>query len=254
MFILLNRAFFGKSSKNSFKAILAPMMPNALGIGTPFSRLPSFELCVGRCRPTPSPTKPLPQRCRCMALVGCPLVPFPPSFSFALMFSGIKSAEIDTTFRFENQLAHMVQFVPDTCSAFGCLPVGPLEKPCSFVGMSSFDANPAVLEEWNQDTTLVNRATTTSRISNILSKKICRADVVENYQLLMPMIKHMGCKPHIESITALCGTFLWKTRPRGKVDVSSNFFAPSFIRGIGSTISHPIFRKQTQNIPKQPIF
>ena len=168
------------------------------------------------------------------------------------MFSGIKSAEIDTTFRFENQLAHMVQFVPDTCSAFGCLPVGPLEKPCSFVGMSSFDANPAVLEEWNQDTTLVNRATTTSRISNILSKKICRADVVENYQLLMPMIKHMGCKPHIESITALCRTFLWKTRPRGKVDVSSNFFAPSFIGALG--VQSAIQFLETQNIPKQPIF
>ncbi len=80
MFTLLIRAFLGKSSKNSFKAILAPMMSNALGIGTPSWRLPSFKFVCGKVQATPRQPSNCLSRCRCMALVGCPLVPFPPSF------------------------------------------------------------------------------------------------------------------------------------------------------------------------------
>lgn len=88
-------------------------------------------------------------------------------------------------------------------------------------GMSVFDANPDVLRVWKANTTLNNRSCTCSKISNILNKKIGRADVVENHELLLPIIKFMGTKPAIEEVTSLCRTFLWQTRPRGKPDVTS---------------------------------
>ena len=92
-------------------------------------------------------------------------------------------------------------------------------------GMSVFDANPDVLREWKAITTLNNRASTCSKISNILNKKIGRSDVVENYELLLPIIEFMGTKPAIEEVTSLCRTFLWQTRPRGKPDVTSCLIA-----------------------------
>lgn len=91
--------------------------------------------------------------------------------------------------------------------------------------MSTFDADPNVLEEWDKNPTLVNRAMSCSKLPNILNKKIGRSDVVENYELLVPIIAHMGMKPHIESITSLCRTFLWQKRPRGKLEVTSGLYA-----------------------------
>ena len=69
------------------------------------------------------------------------------------------------------------------------------------LAMSAFDADPDVLKAWHGDDTLSNRAMSCCKIPNILHKKICRGDVIENYMLLNPIIEHLGCKPHIESIT-----------------------------------------------------
>ena len=89
----------------------------------------------------------------------------------------------------------------------------------SLLAMSAFDADPNVLQAWHENDTLSNRAMSCCKLPNILSKKISRSDVIENYLLLNPIIEHLGCKPHIESITSLCRTLLWQKRPRGNLSL-----------------------------------
>ena len=98
----------------------------------------------------------------------------------------------------------------------------------SLLAMSAFDADPNVLQAWHENDTLSNRAMSCCKLPNILSKKISRSDVIENYLLLNPIIEHLGCKPHIESITSLCRTFLWQKRPRGKPEPTSGLHDISF--------------------------
>ena len=89
-----------------------------------------------------------------------------------------------------------------------------LEAP----GMASC-ADGAIVQAWLDDPLLYNRGTTTSKIANIINRKISRPDVTENKSLLLPVITHLGMKPDVNTLSETCRAFLLRTRPRGKGDL-----------------------------------
>ena len=83
-----------------------------------------------------------------------------------------------------------------------------------------------VVQAWKDDPLLYNRGTTTSKIANIVNRKIGRPDVTENKTLLLPVIEHLGLKPDIYSLRETCRSFLMQTRPRGKPELRGNMDEP----------------------------
>ena len=89
----------------------------------------------------------------------------------------------------------------------------------------SCGADENVVTAWIDDPLLYNRGTTTSKIANIINRKINRADVTENKSLLLPVIQYLGLKPDISTLRETCRTFLIRTRPRGKPDLRGTLIA-----------------------------
>ena len=77
-------------------------------------------------------------------------------------------------------------------------------------------------------------------MSNTVKKNAAkRCDVLANYETLVPVIRILGPKVQIDTLQEHCREFLWKTRPRGKPELSrtSGLFG-KFLFGsynIGST-------------------
>jgi len=79
----------------------------------------------------------------------------------------------------------------------------------------------AVVQSWMDDPVINVRGSSTTKVSLVSRTKIDRSDVRENCAVLVPVIKYLGMKPNITLLREATRIFLWRTRPRGKPDVSS---------------------------------
>jgi len=93
--------------------------------------------------------------------------------------------------------------------------------------MAADGAHEPLVSAWLAVDLLKNRGSSAAKLVGATSKKICRADVVENKDVLMPVIEHLGMKPNIDVIHESVRSFLWKTRPRGKPELTSALTANS---------------------------
>ena len=93
--------------------------------------------------------------------------------------------------------------------------------------MAADGANESLVSAWLAVELLKNRGSSAAKLVGATSKKICRADVVENKDVLKPVVEHLGMKPNIDVIHESVRPFLWKTRLRGKPELTSALTANS---------------------------
>ena len=90
------------------------------------------------------------------------------------------------------------------------------------------DVNPEhteVVACWLDDAVLSAKAAsgTMSHISK--RKSATRADVIANYETLLPCVQILGPKVNIDVLKGHVREYLWKTRPRGKPELPSVLYA-----------------------------
>ena len=88
----------------------------------------------------------------------------------------------------------------------------------------------AVVDAWTKDPVIQTRGSTTTKVCLVSRTKIDRSDVRENCAVLIPVIKFLGLKPNICMLREATRIFLWRTRPRGKPDVTSTMAVVVFFK------------------------
>jgi len=79
-----------------------------------------------------------------------------------------------------------------------------------------------IAEMWAGSQVLMNRAAV-GRLSLVSdAKSICRADVVSNADVIIPIMKFMGTRVTVANIKAEVDLFFAFARPRGKPPLSSS--------------------------------
>ena len=86
----------------------------------------------------------------------------------------------------------------------------------------------SVVDSWMDDPVIKVRGSSTSKVSLVSKTRIDRTDVRENCAVLIPVIRYLVMKPNISMLVDATRTFLWRTRPRGKPDISSTMAVKRF--------------------------
>ena len=85
------------------------------------------------------------------------------------------------------------------------------------------DGNPEhtqLVAAWLEDQPLKLKAESGIMSQTYRKGVATRLDVVANYETLAPIISILGPKVQIDILMEHCREFLWKTRPRGKPELS----------------------------------
>ena len=85
------------------------------------------------------------------------------------------------------------------------------------------DGNPEHTELvacWLDDQILKIQAESGCMSHTVRKKSANRADILANFQTLLPVIQLLGPKVQIDVLVEHCREFLWKTRLRGKPELS----------------------------------